>query len=84
MLIAFGLFFVEMHFVGEERKSHDAEQAELRKREETTRREQNPIVQPVDSKRKASFQRSWRREDANPTKFGAYYRRKRLLLGCAR
>jgi hypothetical protein len=41
ILIAFGLFFVEMHFVGEERKSHDAEQAELRTREETTRREQN-------------------------------------------
>lgn len=41
ILIAFGLFFVEMHFVGEERKSHDAEQAELRTREATTRREQN-------------------------------------------
>ena len=41
ILIAFGLFFVEMHFVGAERKSHDAEQAELRTREETTRREQN-------------------------------------------
>jgi hypothetical protein len=41
ILIAFGLFFVQMHFVGAERKSHDAEQAELRTREETTRREQN-------------------------------------------
>jgi hypothetical protein len=30
ILIAFGLFFAEMHFVGAEMKSHDAEQAELR------------------------------------------------------
>ena len=41
VLIAFGLFFVEMHFVAAERESHDAEQVELRTREETTRREQN-------------------------------------------
>jgi hypothetical protein len=41
IVISFCLFVAEMHFIGVERQSHDAEQAELRTREETTRKEQN-------------------------------------------
>jgi len=41
ILITFCLFVVEMRSIAVERKSHDTEQAELRAREETTRREQN-------------------------------------------
>ncbi len=39
--ISFYLFAGEMHFLGVERKSHDAEQAELRQAGETTRKDQN-------------------------------------------
>jgi hypothetical protein len=38
--ISFCLFAGEMHFIAVDRKEHDAEQAELRSREEKTRREQ--------------------------------------------
>jgi hypothetical protein len=38
--VSFFLFTGEMHFIGVERKAHDAEQADLRSRDENTRREQ--------------------------------------------
>jgi hypothetical protein len=39
--ITFAMFVVEMHFLGVERRTRDAEQAALRTREELTRKDQN-------------------------------------------
>jgi hypothetical protein len=41
IVVSCGLFVIEMHAIATDRKAHDAEQAALVSREETTRREQN-------------------------------------------
>jgi hypothetical protein len=54
VLIAFALFFVEMHYVRKDRDEHDAQQSELRIREDTARQAE----QKAFSEEEAAFKKT--------------------------